>query len=226
MKGLFFFGLLFACLNGGAQSVNYDATVSKIKSLLEEHYIVNEKVKMICDELGGLSYAGLKPQDFVDRVNQQLQRQSADKHLRLEYNPDYVRKTKSGRDVSEDQRVNERNTNFGFNKTEILEGNTGLLKITYFADPENLEYLITGAFNFLKNTDQLIIDVRGNSGGSGGMLQRLMSVFLPERSASVLEIKYKPNVVQVKTDTDPLSSYNKPVYILCDANTFSAGEGF
>ncbi|HEX6893436.1 MAG TPA: S41 family peptidase [Chryseolinea sp.] len=226
MRGFIYFCLMFAGLNAGAQTFNYDVTVSKIKSLIGEHYIVSDKVKLICDSLGRMSYAGLKPQDFVERMNEQLQRHSSDKHLRIEYNPEYVRKTKVGVDVREDQHVNERKTNFGFNKTEILEGNTGLLKITYFADPENLEYLITGAFNFLKNTDQLIVDVRGNSGGSGGMLQKLISVFLADRSTSVLTIKYKQNVVQLKTDTEPLSSYNKPVYVLCDGKTFSAGEGF
>jgi len=225
---------MITSLNTAAQSFDYAVTVSKIKSLIAEHYIVNEKVKGICDSLDKMNYTGLKPQDFVEKINLQLQRRSADKHLRLEYNPEYARKTKSGVDVSEDQRVNEREdqrvnerkTNFGFNKIEILEGNTGLLKLTYFADPENLEDLISGAFNFLKNTDQLIIDERGNSGGSGGMLQKLMSVLLDERSASVLQIKYKQNTVQLKTDAEPLSSYHKPVYLLCDRNTFSAGEGF
>jgi C-terminal processing protease CtpA/Prc len=226
MKGLIYFVLIFVTLNGAAQSYNYDVTVSKIKSLIAEHYIVNEKVKVICDSLSKVSDGGMKPQEFVERVNLQLQRHSADKHLRIEYNPEYVRKTKSGIDVSEDQRVNERTTNFGFNKMEILEGNTGLLKLTYFADPENLEDLIRGTFNFLKNTDQLIVDVRGNSGGSGSMLQKLISVFLAERSASVLRIKYKQNEVQLKTDPEPLSSYHKPVYLLCDQSTFSAGEGF
>jgi C-terminal processing protease CtpA/Prc len=218
--------LILVSFRGAAQSFNYDVTVSKIKSLIVEHYIIADKAKVICDSLCTTNYNLLKPHEFVERINRQLQRHSADKHLRLEYNPDYVRKTKDGVDVGQDQRVNESKTNFGFNKTEILEGNTGLLKLTYFADPGNLDSLITGAFNFLKNTDQLIVDVRGNSGGSGAMLQKLISVLLAERSASVLNIKYKTNVVQLKTDTGPLSSYNKPVYILCDGNTFSAGEGF
>jgi retinol-binding protein 3 len=218
--------LILASLSAGAQSYNYDVAVSKIKSLIGEHYIINEKVKVICDSLGKVSYKALSPQDFVERINSQLQRHSQDKHLRLEHNPEYIRKVNGGVDVSEDQHTSERATNFGFNKIEILEGNTGLLKLTYFADPENLEELIAGTFNFLRNTDQLIVDLRGNSGGSGGMLQKLISVFLDERSATVLKIRYKQNIVQLKTDSVPLTSYHKPLYLLCDRNTFSAGEGF
>ena len=226
MTSFIFFALILASLRAGAQSYNYDVAVSKIKSLIREHYIINEKVQVICDSLGKVSYKALSTQDFVERINRQLQRHSQDKHLRLEHNPEYIRKVNGGVDVSEDQHTSERATNFGFNKIEILEGNTGLLKLTYFADPENLEELIAGTFNFLKNTDQMIVDMRGNSGGSGGMLQKLMSVFLDERSAAVIKIRYKQNTVQLKTDSVPVSSYNKPLYLLCDRNTFSAGEGF
>jgi C-terminal processing protease CtpA/Prc len=226
MTRYIFIYLILAGLSAPAQSYKYDVAVSKIKSLIGEHYIMNEKVKVICDSLDKVSYKGLSPQDFVEKINRQLHHNSQDKHLRLEYNPEYVRKTKSGVDVSVDQHASERATNFGFNKIEILEGNTGLLKLTYFADPENLEELITGTFNFLKNTDQMIVDLRGNSGGSGSMLQKLISVFLDERSTHVLSIRYKQNKVQLKTDSASLSSYRKPLYLLCDMNTFSAGEGF
>ncbi len=221
-----FFVSVLASLSAGAQSYNYDVAVSKIKSLIGEHYIINEKVNGIGDSLSKASYKALSPQDFVEKINRQLQRLSQDKHLRLEHNPEYIRKVNGGVDVSADQHTSERSTNFGFNKIEILDGNTGLLKLTYFAEPENLEELIAGTFNFLRNTDRLIVDLRGNSGGSGGMLQKLMSVFLDERSAAVLKVRYKQNTVQLKTDSIPISTYHKPLYLLCDQNTFSAGEGF
>ena len=218
--------LIFASVNGTAQPSSYDATIRKIKSLINEHYIVTEKIKVLSDSLGGMNFKDLKPQDFVEKINLQLQRYSGDKHLRLEYNPEYTHKVKVGDDVNEDQRGKERKTNFGFNKIEILEGNTGLLRLTYFADPEGLEDLIKSSFNILSNTDQLIVDLRGNSGGSGTMLQKLMSVFLPERSTAILQIKYKANTIQLETDSVPLTEYHRPIYLLCDEKTFSAGEGF
>lgn len=218
--------VMFVGVNTFAQQVNYGSTIAKIKSLISEHYIVNEKIKVLTDSLGGLKYKDLKPQEFVERINVQLQRYSGDKHLRLEYNPDYSRKAKLGDDVKEDQREKERATNFGFSRIEILEGNTGLLTLKYFADPEGLEGLIKSTFKVLSNTDRMIIDLRGNSGGSGGMLQKLMSVFLTERSTAVLQVRYKSNTIQLKTDSIPLTVYHKPVYLLSDRNTFSAGEGF
>ena len=226
MRCLIYICLLFACINSTAQPANYDATIKKIKSLINEHYIISEKNKVLSDSLRGMDYKDLNPQAFVEKINQQLQRYSGDKHLRLEYNPEYTRKVKTGEDVKEDQRENERRTNFGFNRIEILEGNTGFLKVTYFADPEGLDDLIISAFNILRNTDQLIVDLRGNSGGSGAMLQKLMSVFLDERSTTILQIKYKSNTVQLKTDAIPLTEYHQPIFLLCDQNTFSAGEGF
>jgi hypothetical protein len=41
------------------------------------------------------------------------------------------------------------------------------------------------------------------------MLQRLMSVFLAERSTAVLNVQYKDNAIQLKTDSIPLTTYNK-----------------
>jgi len=226
MRFVIYASLFLASVNVTAQPSSYDASIRKIKSLISEHYIITEKIKILSDSLGGMNYKDLKPQDFVEKINMQLQRYSGDKHLRLEYNPDYTRKVKIGEDVKEEQRGKERSTNFGFNKIEILKGNTGLLRLTYFADPEGLDDLIKSTFNVLSNTDQLIVDLRGNSGGSGTMLQKLISVFLTERSAAILQVKYKSNTIALKTDSIPLTEYRKPVYLLCDNNTFSAGEGF
>lgn len=226
MRSIIYVYLIFAGFHVTAQPSSYDVTIRKIKSLISEHYIIREKIQILSDSLNGMNYKDLKPQDFVEKINLQMQRYSGDKHLRLEYNPDYAHKVKLGEDVKEDQRGKERRTNFGFNKIEILEGNTGLLRVTYFADPEGLDDLIKSAFNILSNTDQMIVDLRGNSGGSGDMLQKLMSVFLAERSTAVLQIKYKSNAIQLRTDSVALAEYHKPVYLLCDKKTFSAGEGF
>src|SRR5262245_12413709 len=106
--------LFLASVNGTAQPSSYDASIRKIKSLISEHYINREKIKILSDSLGGINYKDLKPQDFVEKINMQLQRYSGDKHLRLEYNPDYTRRVKIGEDVKEDQRGKERSTNFGF----------------------------------------------------------------------------------------------------------------
>lgn len=223
---MIFLCLIFAGVNAIAQPSSYDATIGKIKSLISEHYIITEKIKMLSDSLDRMRHKNLKPEEFVENTNLLLQNCSGDKHLRLEYNPEYTRKVRVGQDVNEDQRGKERKTNFGFNKIEILESNTGLLRLTYFADPEGLEDLIKSAFTVLSTTDQLIVDLRGNSGGSGAMLQKLMSVFLAEQSTAVLQIKYKSNTIQLKTDSVPITTYRKPVYLLCDGKTFSAGEGF
>lgn len=92
---------------------------------------------------------------------------SKDKHLRLEFNPTYARKLLSDSEVNTEQEDNERRTNYGFEKLEVLGENIGLLKLSYFAEPTYLEQRIKSVALFFENTDHLIIDLRGNSGGSG-----------------------------------------------------------
>ena len=115
-------GLMFLNVTVIAQSVHYESVVDTMKSLIRTHYIITEKVGVICNSLDGKNYKGLKPQDFADQLNIQLQRYGNDKHLRVEYNPQHARKAKAGGDVKEDQRSNERKTNYGFTRIEILEG--------------------------------------------------------------------------------------------------------
>lgn len=112
---------------------------------------------------------------------------SKDKHLRLEFNPTYARKLLSDSEVNTEQEDNERRTNYGFEKLEVLGENIGLLKLSYFAEPTYLEQRIKSVALFFENTDHLIIDLRGNSGGSGAMLQKLVSGFLEPDKSPILK---------------------------------------
>lgn len=112
---------------------------------------------------------------------------SKDKHLRLEFNPTYARKLLSDSEVNTEQEDNERRTNYGFKKLEVLGENIGLLKLSYFAEPTYLEQRIKSVALFFENTDHLIIDLRGNSGGSGAMLQKLVSGFLEPDKSPILK---------------------------------------
>jgi hypothetical protein len=206
--------------------VSHDKVVAKIKDLLDENYILQKNIKRISDSLAACSYSDMSHQEFADRINSVLIKSSKDKHLHLEYNPSYAQKMLGHSDANEGQRSEEKITNFGFEKLEILPGNIGILKLAYFADPTDLDELIKSAYTFFKNTDNLIIDLRGNSGGSGAMLQKLVSGFLPVDASTILRIEYRNDTIHLKVDSTPLFRYENPLYLLCDGKTFSAGEGF
>lgn len=220
--------ILFFALTSAAQAdrSSFKNVVVSIKGLLREKYIVSEKIKLLTDSIGVGHLKGISAEEFVKRTNSELFRYSHDKHLSLEYNPVLAQRLLNDSDTDGEQKNDEKKTNFGFLKLEILPDNIGFLKLKYFADPANLEELIQSVFTFLKDTESLIIDLRENSGGSGTMLQKLTSGLLKERSSSLLAITYKDNKVNLKTDSIPLFNYEKPLYLLVDKNTFSAGEGF
>lgn len=70
--------------------------------------------------------------------------------------------------------------------TQLLDGNIGYLRIERMAgDPEFLDTL-DAAMQQFKNTDGLVIDVRGNGGGRRDPLRRLAPYFLPEDGTPIV----------------------------------------
>lgn len=216
--------LCYTCCASSQTQFSHKKAIIEIKSLLHSNYIVEGKIKEVTNFIGQGNYENLTPDEFVFQINSELLKSGGDKHLRLEYNPTLAQQLLSNSNIDDEQKIDHQKSNFGFTKVEVIASNVGYLKLEYFADANNLDTLIKSVFTYLAHTNMLIMDLRGNSGGSGSMLQRLASGFL--QSSSLLTINYKTNTVQLKTDSIPLFTYTKPLYILCDSKTFSAGEGF
>lgn len=87
------------------------------------------------------------------------------------------------------QQVTRRKPMFGAwprRKTQILEGNIGYLRIERMeGDPAFLDTL-DDAMQKFKDTDGLVIDVRGNGGGRRDPLRRLAPYFLPEDGTPIV----------------------------------------
>lgn len=223
---IFVFYVAACACNAQVGSTSHFNVVSKTKELIEENYIIDEVARSLKDSLDPMKYESLTRPEFVSQFNKDLFRLSQDKHLRIEYNPAYSEKIVTSVDPNEEQRLNERKTNYGFERVEILPSNTGYLKLTYFAEPDGLTPLIQGVFTFVQHTNALIIDLRGNTGGSGNMLKTLVSGFIREEAHPFLKITYKDRTIELTPDSGPVFSYHNPVYLLCDSGTFSAGEAF
>lgn len=119
-------------------------------------------------------------------------------------------------------------SNFEYHEARWMPGNVGYLKISSFAAPDEMAADVRkAAMAFLRNTDALVIDLRGNNGG--GPQPSLLGYFFNEAKLIGTEHFREGNRVEEKwTIPAGQAAYGetKPVYILVDKDTFSAGESF
>ncbi|MCM3869364.1 MAG: S41 family peptidase, partial [Pyrinomonadaceae bacterium] len=117
---------------------------------------------------------------FAETLTKDLQAVSNDKHLRVRYSHEPIPVRPTGpREPTAEEREEERREmnwmNHGFNKVERLRGNIGYIEFRGFFDPELGAETVAAAMNFVSGTDALIIDLRGNGGGSPEMVALVCS---------------------------------------------------
>jgi hypothetical protein len=118
---------------------------------------------------------------------------------------------------------------YDIQKIERLPGNVGYIELRAFAAPEFVAQAYTSAMQLMAGTDALILDLRRNGGGSPVTVALLMSHFFPlgdERH--LMDMYNRPDNTTQQYWTVPTVAprYDKPVYVLTSARTFSAGEDF
>lgn len=203
--------------------------IAKTKELLSSHFISIDKARIIADSLNVASFKTISSRsEFVRKLNQLLFHYTSDKHLSVEYSPHYAKALETNRDDKTEQAAKEKRENYGFENTRMLAGKVGYIKLRYFADTGNSKQAAFNALESVRDTKSLMLDLRGNSGGSGSMVQLLCSSFLPTAGEPLLQIIYKRgDTVTLKTylDTNRFV-YTNPVFIFCDRHTFSAAEAF
>jgi hypothetical protein len=118
-----------------------------------------------------------------------------------------------------------RGQNGGISKAEILDGNIGYLEVNVMLPSANKA--IDAAFAFLHHTDALIIDLRGNGGGSPYTVAYYMSYLSKGKPYVVMRVhtRFGPVMETWTTDLGALAyGVTKPVYVLTSYRTFSGGE--
>ncbi|WP_255496369.1 S41 family peptidase [Mucilaginibacter sp. FT3.2] len=120
--------------------------------------------------------------------------------------------------------------NYGFSKTEILSGNIGYLALNGFFDlNEQSKRAVNSAFDFLINTNALIIDLRLNGGGQADMVKYISSLFFKDSThINDFYLKQTNEIQQIWTEPRSQSDLWSipPIYILVSAYTASAAEEF
>ncbi len=214
--------------------------IDSIAKLLNDNYIFPETAKKMNDLIIANfkkgNYANItNPAEFADKLTSDLQSISKDKHLRVGFNPEFVKEMR-GRTQSDDEEIPQawldemRKGNFGFNEVKILDGNIGYLDLRGFVDARFGGETAVAAMNFLSNADALIIDLRKNGGGSPSMIQLISSYLFGSESVHLNNFYYRPADRHTQTWTLPhVSGKRRPdidVYVLTSNRTFSAAEEF
>jgi hypothetical protein len=116
---------------------------------------------------------------------------------------------------------------YGIEKIERLSGNVGYIELRGFGLTEFAGPAYTAAMSLLAGTDALILDLRRNGGGSPASVAYLMSHFFPlgdRRHLIDIYDRQSDTTRQIWTVPTIAQRYDKPVYVLTSAGTFSGGE--
>ena len=206
-------------------------------ALAEENYVLAEKKKpigaFIAERCRSAEYAKITTRaELIQILTADLQKASGgDKHLYIQHSGE-LNGTKARFDPAVWERKaieKEKLTNFGLTEIQILNPSVGYLKIEQFMNPDRSIQTLSAAMKFLETTDAMIIDLRGNPGGSGALCEYLIANFFPDEptllSTTLFADKNKaPENTYVQPYVFGKRQIGKPIYILIDRVTGSAAE--
>jgi hypothetical protein len=171
------------------------------------------------------------PKAFAERITDDLHAVTHDGHMWLSFDPAAYAASASGDDddAAEFWRRHAIRSHHGLTEMRILGGNVRYLKISGFEwveDETGTAY--DAAMEFLKAGDAIIIDLRGNGGGTHAAVRYLVSHFMP---GGVLEMTFMEGskVPEQSRTLDHLPAgrlQGVPLYVLIDGGVASAGEAF
>jgi hypothetical protein len=216
------------------------AAVAAIIAAVREKYVFPERIPAIAARLEASLAAGRYDSDspavFAGRVTEDLRQSSGDRHMYLNLDPaQYALASAASGSVAEDPalaaywRRAALRDNHGLTEMRILPGNVRYLKIAAFEwinDETGAAY--DAAARFLRDGDAVVIDLRGNGGGSHAGVRYLVSHFLPPDTLDITFLQAGAEPIQSRTlEYLPAGRLTgRPLYVLIDRQTGSAAEAF
>ena len=215
--------------------------IANTSNLLKSDYvfpeIANKMAKQIQSNIRAGKYDQIsQPQLLAQQLTEELQAISHDKHLRVMYSPQMVQDIEQrdamGNGQAETQAYIKRlqQTNFGFKKQELLDGNVGYLRFDQFVDTSMAKDTANAVMSYFSHADALIIDLRENGGGSPSMIRLLSSYLFGDERVHLNTFYNRPADQYTKSWTSPdVPGKRRPdmdVYVLTSSYTFSAAEEF
>jgi retinol-binding protein 3 len=218
--------------------------VFNICTSLNRNYVYPEKAKAMVDFLKQQNQKGAydsvkNEEDLANLITKDLRKVYADKHLRITYDPDlekdilaFLASKNGAKKIALDDIEKDKKKNFHFRKVEILPSNIGYIELNGFAVPsQSTSQTIRAAFQFVANTDALIIDLRNNFGGNGKTAGEIIGYFFETKTYSgrtfnKIENKWTNEYIENKQKTTNRLLLNMPIFLLVSNRTFSAAEAF
>lgn len=226
----------FAVEDASLSAADRAAVVQTLAVKLHANYITPAVAERVGSAIAKKHAAGgyaaaASAQAFSAALAADLRELSGDKHFGARHNPRFRESSSTDEAPSrarmDEVRNEEARGGFGIDKVERLPGNVGYIELRGFGWTEFVGPAYTAAISLLAGTDALILDLRRNGGGSPASVAYLMSHFFPlgdERH--LIDIYHRPSNTtrQVWTVPTVAQRYDKPVYVLTSARTFSGGE--
>lgn len=214
--------------------------IDEIVATVRTKYVLPERVpaieKHLRDALAAGRYDVDSPGTFAERVTEDLRDSSQDRHMYLNVDPAQYALTRAAKGDPETdpavaaywRRLADR-SNHGLPEMRILPGNVRYLKVAGFRwvdDASGPAY--DAAARFLRDGDAIVIDLRGNGGGSHGAVRYLISHFLAPGTLELTLLEAgKPPFQSRALDYLPAGRLTgRPLYVLIDGRTGSAAEAF
>lgn len=244
MKWFFAFALLAMAASPALAATtekpsDHGAEVAAVIATVGKSYVFPEKRAAITEKLQAAlqdgRYRNTTPSVFSEKLTEDVRAASGDHHLYLFYDPEQssVLAQDAKNEKTENSEAYDRrhaiHDHHGLTELRILPSNIRYLKIASFEwinDETGSAY--DDAVRFLKDGDGLIIDLRGNPGGSHDAVRYLVSHLM---KADVLLYTFfeagKPPVQSHTLSYVPAGRLlGKPLAVLIDGSVGSAGEDF
>lgn len=215
------------------------AVLAGIASRLEKSYVLADVAGQMAEFLRTQAregaYANINElKSFAEQLTTDLRAISHDGHMRVNYHADPAQvmpawSTPAPEAEARHRRYGER-TNFGFARVEILPGNVGYIRLDEFGDPARGGDVAAAAMRFVSRTGALIIDLRANGGGNGGMVSVLATYLLGDEPTHLSDFHIRERNETFQSWTAPFVPgpryVGKPVFVLTGPETASAAESF
>ncbi len=219
------------------------AVVVRLAAALRDRYVFPEKgtsaaEALLRDENSGRFTSFTDGAALARALNDSLQARLHDLHLSVDYSEAAQPQRKDNAEPTEAEyrkfAAMVARRNYGIDAVERLAGNVGYLRISGFPDAALMMNPLAHAMSLLAGTDALIIDMRDNRGGDPDAVNLLASYFFaPWKSLHFNDILRRVpattsmEVHQYWSVAVPGPPYlDRPVSILTNSETVSAGEGF
>jgi hypothetical protein len=224
-----------------AAAENVPAIVSRVATEVENKYVDSTLARAMAgtirQKLRRGAYRSISEvRVLCDTLNAELLRLSHDLHLRLVYSAEPLEVDSPGgandaardRDYMAQVLAEGKTRNFGFDQVSRLAGNLGYLRMSTFFPLEHGRAVADAAMQFLASTDAIIVDLRGNSGGSPDMVGYLASHFVTDTTVTGTRYDRITGYKTTRVAPVPGSAWfrGKPLYVLLDSTVFSAPEAF